>query len=51
MSCATSFGRQEKEQAELWERFQQLDGDGLNEAESKEAVLRIVKRVKKERRA
>ena len=43
--------RQEKEQAELLQRFQQLDGDGSNEPEPAEAVLRIVKRVKKERRA
>jgi putative addiction module CopG family antidote len=43
--------RQEKEQAELLERFQQLDRDGSDEAEPKEAILKIVKRVKKERRA
>ena len=43
--------RQEKEQAELLLRFQQLDGDGSEEAEPTEAVLRTVKRVKKERRA
>lgn len=43
--------RQEKEQAELRERFQQLDRDGSKEAEPVEAVLKIVKRVKKERRA
>ena len=43
--------RQEKEQTELMTRFQQLEGDGSEEAEPKEAVLKIVKRVKKERRA
>ena len=43
--------RQEKEQAELLERFQQLEGDGSEAAEPTEAVLKIVKRVKKERRA
>jgi len=43
--------RQEKEQAELFERFQQLDGDGSETAEPTEAVLKILKRVKKERRA
>jgi putative addiction module CopG family antidote len=43
--------RQEEEQAQLMERFQQLDGDGSEEAEPTEAVLKIVKRVKKERRA
>jgi antitoxin ParD1/3/4 len=43
--------RQEKEQAELLERFRQLDGDGSAQAEPKEAVLKIVRRVKKERRA
>ena len=43
--------RQEKEQAELLQRFQQLDGDGSEEAEPAEAVLKLVKRVKKERRA
>jgi Arc/MetJ-type ribon-helix-helix transcriptional regulator len=43
--------RQEKEQTELLEHFQQLDGDGSAEAEPNEAVLKIVKRVKKERRA
>jgi putative addiction module CopG family antidote len=42
--------RQEQEQAALLERFQQLEGDGSEEAEPKEAVLKIVKRVKKERR-
>jgi Arc/MetJ-type ribon-helix-helix transcriptional regulator len=42
--------RQEQEQAELLERFQQLDGDGSPAAEPVEAVLKIVKRVKKERR-
>jgi hypothetical protein len=35
----------------LLERFPQLEGDGSNEAEPKEAILKIVKRVKKERRA
>jgi putative addiction module CopG family antidote len=43
--------RQEKEQAELLKRFRQLDGDGSEEAEPTNAVLKIVKRVKKERRA
>ncbi len=43
--------RQEKEQAELLKRFQQLYGDGSDEPEPAEAVLKIVKRVKKERRA
>ena len=43
--------RQENEQAELLERFKMLDGDGSEEAEPKEAVLKIVRRVKKERRA
>jgi Arc/MetJ-type ribon-helix-helix transcriptional regulator len=43
--------RQEKEQAELLECFQRLDGDGLEAPEPTRAVLRIVKRVKKERRA
>jgi putative addiction module CopG family antidote len=42
--------RQEKEQAELLERFRRLDGDGSDEAEPTKAVLKIVKRVKKERR-
>ena len=43
--------RQEKEQEQLLERFQQLDGDGSAAAEPADAVLKIVKRVKKERRA
>jgi len=43
--------RQEKEQAELLERFQQLDRDGAEEAEPVEGILKIVRRVKKERRA
>jgi Arc/MetJ-type ribon-helix-helix transcriptional regulator len=43
--------RQEKEHAELLARFQQLDGDGSDEAAPMEAVLKVVKRVKKERRA
>ena len=43
--------RQEKEQADLQKRFQQLDRDGSDEAEPSAAVLKIVKRVKKERRA
>ena len=43
--------RQEKEQADLLERFQKLDRDGSKEAEPVEAVLKIVRRVKKERRA
>jgi putative addiction module CopG family antidote len=41
---------QEKEQAELLERFQQLDRDGSNEPEPTEAVLKLVKKVKRERR-
>jgi putative addiction module CopG family antidote len=43
--------RQEKEQEELLARFQKLAGDGTEEAEPVEAVLEIVKQVKKERRA
>jgi antitoxin ParD1/3/4 len=43
--------RQEKEQAELLQRFQQLNADGSNEPEPTEAILKIVKQVKKERRA
>jgi putative addiction module CopG family antidote len=43
--------RQEKEQAELFERFQQLEGEGSEAAEPSGAVIKIVKRVKKERRA
>ena len=43
--------RQEKEQAELLARFRQLEGDGSDTAEPAETVLKIVKRVKKERRA
>jgi Arc/MetJ-type ribon-helix-helix transcriptional regulator len=43
--------RQEKEQTEVLQRFRQLDGDGAEEAEPIETVLKIVKRVKKERRA
>ena len=43
--------RQEKEQAELFVRFQQLESEGAEGAEPTEAVLKIVKRVKKERRA
>jgi antitoxin ParD1/3/4 len=43
--------RQEKERADLLERFHQLEGDGSAEAEPVEAVLKIVRRVKKERRA
>ncbi len=42
--------RQEKEQAELLQRFRHLDGDGSDAAEPTDAVLKIVKRVKKERR-
>ena len=42
--------RQEKEQAELLERFWQLDDDGSDDTEPKETVLKIVRRVKKERR-
>jgi Arc/MetJ-type ribon-helix-helix transcriptional regulator len=42
--------RQEQEQAELLDLFQQLDGDGSDAAEPAEAVLKIVKRIKKERR-
>jgi Arc/MetJ-type ribon-helix-helix transcriptional regulator len=44
-------GRQEKEQAELLERFRQLDRDGSEAAEPVAGVLRLVKRVKRERRA
>jgi len=43
--------RQQKEQAELLARFRQLEGDGADEAEPTKAVLKIVKQVKKERRA
>ena len=43
--------RQEKEQEELLKRFQKLDSDGAEEVEPAEAILKIVKRVKKERRA
>jgi len=43
--------RQEQEQAELLQRFQQLEGDGSEEPEPAAAVLGTVKRVKKERRA
>jgi Arc/MetJ-type ribon-helix-helix transcriptional regulator len=43
--------RQETERAELLKRFQQLDRDGSDEPEPVEAVLKIVKQVKKERRA
>jgi Arc/MetJ-type ribon-helix-helix transcriptional regulator len=42
--------RQEEEQAELLARFQQLEGDGSPTREPREGVLKIVKRVKKERR-
>jgi Arc/MetJ-type ribon-helix-helix transcriptional regulator len=43
--------RQEKERAELLERFRQLESEGSEAVEPAEAVLRIIKRVKKERRA
>ena len=43
--------RQEKEQAELLERFQMLAGEGVAGAEPVEAVMEIIKQVKKERRA
>jgi putative addiction module CopG family antidote len=43
--------RQEKEAAELLARFRQLEGEGAPGAEPTEAVLKIVNRVKKERRA
>ena len=43
--------RQELEQAQLLERFQQLEGEGAEGAEPTEAVLIIVQRVKQERRA
>lgn len=43
--------RQEQEQAELLERFKELETDGADEAEPTEAILKIVKQVKKERRA
>jgi Arc/MetJ-type ribon-helix-helix transcriptional regulator len=43
--------RQETEEAELLDHYRRLDGDGSDEAEPKEAILNIVKRVKKERRA
>ena len=44
-------GRQAQEQTQLLERFQQLDRDGSDQPEPLAAVLKIVKRVKKERRA
>jgi Arc/MetJ-type ribon-helix-helix transcriptional regulator len=43
--------RQAQEQAELLERFQKLDGDGADGAEPVGAILEVVKRVKKDRRA
>jgi putative addiction module CopG family antidote len=43
--------RQEREQQELLERFQRLAGDGSDAAEPAAAVLKIVRQVKKERRA
>ncbi|HEY3913877.1 MAG TPA: ribbon-helix-helix domain-containing protein [Verrucomicrobiae bacterium] len=43
--------RQETERTELLAHFQQLDRDGSDEPEPADAVLKIVKRVKKERRA
>ena len=43
--------RQEKEQAELLERFEKLEGEGTAGSEPVEELLEIVKRVKKERRA
>ncbi|MDE3066839.1 MAG: hypothetical protein KGJ60_04725 [Verrucomicrobiota bacterium] len=42
--------RQEQEQAELRRQFERMDSDGSNEPESK-SVLRMVRRVKQERRA
>jgi putative addiction module CopG family antidote len=42
--------RQEQEQADLWGRFQKLDGEGAQSSEPVEAVLETVRRVKKERR-
>jgi Arc/MetJ-type ribon-helix-helix transcriptional regulator len=43
--------RQEKEQAELLKRFQQLDRDGAEEVEPIETILKIVERVKRKCRA
>lgn len=43
--------RQELEEEQLRERFQQFEGEGEAGPEPIEAVLKIVKRVKKERRA
>jgi len=43
--------RQELEQAQLLARFHRLEGDGADEAEPVETVLKVVKQVKKERRA
>lgn len=43
--------RQEKEYADLLKRFQDLDGEGSEGAEPTEAVLKIVKQLKRERRA
>ena len=44
-------GQQEQEQEKMLERFRSLDIDGSKEAEPEEAVLKIVKQVKRERRA
>jgi putative addiction module CopG family antidote len=41
--------RQEQEQAQLLERFQRLDRDGSDQPEPVEAVLKLVKQVKKDR--
>lgn len=42
--------RQEIEQMELLRRFHELDGEGRSGGEPVDAVLKIVKQVKKERR-
>jgi Arc/MetJ-type ribon-helix-helix transcriptional regulator len=42
---------QTQERAELLKRFQELEADGSESAEPVEAILKIVKQVKKERRA
>jgi Arc/MetJ-type ribon-helix-helix transcriptional regulator len=43
--------RQELEQAQLLERFHKLEGEGAEGAEPTAAILKVVKQVKKERRA
>jgi antitoxin ParD1/3/4 len=43
--------QQKLEQAQMLERFQQLEGDGAEGAEPTDAILKIIKQVKQERRA